>query len=130
MVRKSKTKKTGSIVIGIGVLLAIVYMIGFGTGTGIWVSCDSHTILGIKQIPPPLMSVAQPKICEVNITVYNMNSTLVCDTREGVFNVERGIIRCKGIKNFKGQELKITATFYDNKGSLMGKDTKNLEFSS
>lgn len=115
-----------AVIIGVGILIALIYLFALNRGVGVLVSCDSNEIIAIKAVPPPLMQMVQSKICEVNLNVQTMEGEVICNVREGVFETERAVIECPDIEDFKEQQVQIKANFYDTDGNLIGSDNKNL----
>jgi len=113
------------ILIGLAILLALIYLFFFSSGMGVLVSCDNQEIISIKKAPPPLMAMVQSPICIVNVTVYN-NGITICNNFNTIYSSERGIIGCKNLKDFKGKEVRVEATFFNMDNNLTGRDKKNI----
>lgn len=126
MTKKNKTISFWTLVFLVALVLAGIYILISGYGTGVLVSCDTHQVFGIKSLPPPLMAAAQPEFCIVNVSVTSLNGTSICNAYGGIFNSEKGIIECDIPKKFKGEELIVTAKFFDLNKNYLGSDTKNV----
>lgn len=114
------------IIIAIGFFIAIIYLIYSPKGVGVLVSCENNEIISIRNIPPPLQQMVQTEFCRVEITVTDLNNNLICEKHQGVFASERGIIECNGIKDFKGETVKINAKFFDTEDNLITEKNKEL----
>jgi len=129
MPKKKKNNKNIMILVGLALLVAVFYLFISAGGKGVLVSCESNEIISIKDVPPPLMAMAQPKICEVNLTVKTSAGDMICEEVLGVFNTERNVLACSGLDKHIGETVLIDAIFYDTEGNRKGTDRKNVQVS-
>lgn len=80
-----------------------IYFLGFGGQKGIAVDCKLNTVTGIDDVPPPLLSVANPTYCTVDAVVVFQNKTSVCSYTINL-PFEKGVIPCLGLKELKGTQ--------------------------
>lgn len=117
------------IIVGLALLIAVFYLFVSAGGKGILVSCESNKVISIKDVPPPLMAMVQPRICEVNLTVKTLDGDLICEEQLGVFNTERNVLSCSGLDKHIGETVLVDAVFYDTEGNEKGNDRKNIQVS-
>jgi len=126
MKRKKKKSSSWIILILIGLLIAGFYLFLSPKGTGVFISCGNHEILGIRSLPTYAMEMVATKYCDVNLSVYSLNNSLICSKDSSIFNSEMGVVECNNLKNHKGEEVIVKATFFDLNNNSFGPYTKNL----
>lgn len=125
----ARKKIKNSFLIGfvIAMILLGIYFLYFGSQKGIWLDCDTGEILGIKNIPPPLMSIYQPTYCKAGLTAKTIkDEQVVCFGSFTINNVPRGIFPCSNIVKYKNQEINVQVTFYTPEGKAYKTSNKML----
>lgn len=110
--------------VAIAIILALFYLFVFDRGVGILFSCDSKEIISVRKVPPPLAAMMQPKICDVNFSVESKEGDFICQNFGSIYSSEKGILSCEGLDNFKGESVRVEATFFDSSGLEVGVDVK------
>lgn len=125
----AKKNKSGVALIAAIVLVLAIYFFFLGNQEGIEVSCSEKSIIGFRTVPPPLMSIYQPTICQVDINA-TVNGNIVCaGNKFQILNSEKGIFPCNEVRNVPNMSVMIQATFYDSDGvQQIGNDTKTIVF--
>ena len=115
-----------SILVLVAMIGGFIYAISAG-GYGVVVSCDSKEIIGIKKVPPPLMMIAQPTYCSIDLEVKNGTET-ICSITDYKVHSETEVVPCSELKSQKGNEqLDIKVTFYHEDEQPIVKTIKSEE---
>lgn len=110
------------------IILGVSYGL-FGRGNGIQISCEDQEIIGVKNIPPPMMSVMPPPLkCKVDLTI-ELDNQIICEVNKYEVRETHQIIPCNGLDEYRGDlGVMISAIFYDPEEKEIGKDLKQGEF--